>query len=304
MAEKAIEVVNVSKSYGEFQALNNVSFTVEEGECYALLGPNGAGKTTMMKLLYYGRVAHHPSQGSIRVFGYELPKHSLSIRKVTGIVPQDDNLDYELSVEENLFIYGGYYGLSRRYLKTRIEELLEFMDLSDKKRANIRELSGGMRRRLIIARALLHSPKLLILDEPTTGLDPQVRHHIWDKLRILLREGCTILLTTHYMDEAFQIANRLLILHEGKKIVEGKPTELIREHIEPYVYELPREKATNCTPPGYIRIEESGEIIRYYAHDITTLQHFAECLPPGSGFIRQANLEDLFLKLTGRSLHE
>ncbi|MFN3660783.1 MAG: ATP-binding cassette domain-containing protein, partial [Brevinematales bacterium] len=223
---------------------------------------------------------------------------------ITGIVPQDDNLDYELTVEENLLIYSRYYSLEKHLAKSRIDELLDFMEIADKRKANIRELSGGMRRRLIIARALLHSPRLLILDEPTTGLDPQVRHHIWDKLRILLREGVTILLTTHYMDEAFQIADRILILHEGQKITEGKPAELIKDHIEPYVYELPQQKATNCTPDGYVRIEKSGEIIRYYAHDISVLQQLAECFPPGTGFIRQANLEDVFLKLTGRVLHE
>lgn len=303
MSEPAIIVEGVSKSYGGFQALKQVSFTVEKGECYAFLGPNGAGKTTMMKILY-GRVSHHPSEGTIQVFGLDPHRHSLDIRAITGIVPQDDNLDYELTVEENLLIYSRYYGLEKRLARSRIDELLDFMEIADKRKANIRELSGGMRRRLIIARALLHSPQLLILDEPTTGLDPQVRHHIWDKLRVLLREGVTILLTTHYMDEAFQIADRLLILHEGQKITEGKPSELIKAHIEPYVYELPNEKAGLCTPKGYVRIEKSGEMIRYYAHDISVLQHLAECFPPGTGFIRQANLEDVFLKLTGRELHE
>jgi lipooligosaccharide transport system ATP-binding protein len=303
MSEPAIIVEGVSKSYGGFQALKQVSFTVEKGECYAFLGPNGAGKTTMMKILY-GRVSHHPSEGTIKVFGLDPHRNSLAIRSITGIVPQDDNLDYELTVEENLLIYSRYYGLEKRLARSRIDELLDFMEIADKRKANIRELSGGMRRRLIIARALLHSPQLLILDEPTTGLDPQVRHHIWDKLRVLLREGVTILLTTHYMDEAFQIADRLLILHEGQKITEGKPSELIKAHIEPYVYELPNEKATLCTPKGYVRIEKSGEMIRYYAHDISVLQHLAECFPPGTGFIRQANLEDVFLKLTGRELHE
>ncbi|MCX7882601.1 MAG: ABC transporter ATP-binding protein [Brevinematales bacterium] len=303
MPEMAILVEGVNKYYKNFQALKNVSFSVQKGECYGLLGPNGAGKTTMMKILY-GRVFHSPSQGKISIFGLDPHKQSLEIRFLTGIVPQDDNLDYELSVEENLAIYSRYYGLARKYALSRIEELLDFMDLSDKRKANIRELSGGMKRRLIIARALLHSPKLLILDEPTTGLDPQVRHHIWDKLRILLREGVTILLTTHYMDEAFQIADRLMILHEGEKIAEGKPSELIQSHIEPYVYEIPQKKASSCQPSGYVRIEKSGEMIRYYAHDITVLQHLAECVPPGTGFIRQANLEDVFLKLTGRELHE
>ncbi|URA11278.1 ABC transporter ATP-binding protein [Thermospira aquatica] len=303
MPDVAIEVQGVSKSYDQFQALKNVSFSVYQGECYALLGPNGAGKTTMMKLLY-GRVAHHPANGQIRVFGLDSLKDSLKIRFFTGIVPQDDNLDYELSVQENLRIYSLYYGMDQKTIQKRIDELLEFMDLRDKKNANIRELSGGMRRRLVIARALLHSPRLLILDEPTTGLDPQVRHHIWDKLRVLLREGVTILLTTHYMDEAFQLADRLMILHEGVKIVEGKPAELIRSHIEPYVYEVPESKANNCTPPDYVRLEKSGEMVRFYAHDVSVLQHLAECLPPGTGFIRQANLEDVFLKLTGRQLHE
>ncbi len=303
MSRRALEVRDVSKSYGDFWALKHVSFSVNEGECYALLGPNGAGKTTMMKLLY-GRVAHDPRNGEIQVFGLDPFRDSLGIRFFTGIVPQDDNLDYELSVEENLRIYSRYYGMPQRTIRKRIDELLEFMDLSDKKKANIRELSGGMRRRLVIARALLHSPRLLILDEPTTGLDPQVRHHIWDKLRVLLREGVTILLTTHYMDEAFQLADRLMILHEGEKIAEGKPAELIRTHIEPYVYEVPESRAGYCTPPDYVRLEKSGEMIRFYAHDVSALQHLAECLPPGTGFIRQANLEDVFLKLTGRQLHE
>lgn len=303
MNYSAIHAENVKKSYGSFQALKNVSFTVRRGECYALLGPNGAGKTTMMKILY-GRVYHHPSDGKIEVFGFDPHKQSLEIRSLTGVVPQDDNLDYELTVEENLVIYSYYYNLPSRQAKSRIRELLDFMELSEERHAHIRELSGGMRRRLLIARALLHSPQLLILDEPTTGLDPQVRHLIWDKLRLLLREGVTILLTTHYMDEAFQIADRLMILHEGEKIAEGKPGELIQSHIEPYVYEIPQEKASFCTPPSHVRIEKSGEIIRFYAHDVNALQHLTECLPPGTGFIRQANLEDVFLKLTGRELHE
>jgi len=301
--EEALVVSGVHKSYQGFKALKGVSFRVSVGECYALLGPNGAGKTTMMKLLY-GRVLHHPGEGEIRVFGLDPHRQSLEIRSLTGIVPQDDNLDYELSVEENLFIYARYYGMSRSRAASRIDELLAFMDLGEKRRANIRELSGGMRRRLIIARALLHSPRLLILDEPTTGLDPQVRHLIWDKLRVLLREGVTILLTTHYMEEAFQIADRIMILHEGEKMAEGSPAQLIEAHIEPYVYEVPQEKMRPCETPDYVRVERSGEMIRYYAHDVSVLQRMAECLPPGTGFIRQANLEDVFLKLTGRQLHE
>lgn len=230
-------------------------------------------------------------------------RDELAIKYFTGIVPQENNLDQELSVEQNLQIYCRFYGMERRQARERIESLLDFMQLGEKRRANIRSLSGGMKRRLVIARALLNKPKLLILDEPTTGLDPQVRHLIWERLHALKEQGVTILLTTHYMEEAFQICDRLIMMHKGKKVLEGTPIQLVREHIEKYVLEvrgahdLPRVEGLDC-----IRQEASESMRFLYSNEMGCLERVSEKLEDGRFFLRQANLEDVFLKVTGRHL--
>ena len=254
-----------------------------------------------MKMLY-GKV-ERDSAASLRVFGYDPEEESLQIKSLTGIVPQEDCLDQELTVRQNLLIYAGFYGIARKKAEHRIEELLEFMQLSEKRDTGIRELSGGMRRRLVIARALINEPKLLILDEPTTGLDPQVRHLIWEKLTGLKKQGVTLLLTTHYMEEAFQICDSLIMMHRGRKVLEGKPSALIKEHIEKYVLEVmhpPKRLKSLC--PDSVRIEVTETRAILYGDSFRELQLCSEKLGRYDHHLRQSNLEDVFLRTTGRYL--
>jgi lipooligosaccharide transport system ATP-binding protein len=308
MAAKVITVNNVNKSYGPLRAINKLSFEVEEASCFGLLGPNGAGKTTMMKIIYGKGRRDDDIASSVSVFGFDPAHKSLEIRAMAGVVPQDNNLDTGLNVVENLRIYARFYGIPARDAELRIDSLLEFMELTDKKNAMTRELSGGMQRRLIIARALLNRPRLLILDEPTTGLDPQVRHLIWDKLLTLKKEGVTMLLTTHYMEEAFQICDQIIIMHKGEKVLAGVPHELIEKNIEKYALQVVKKQQTQpCTDNidgATVRKEESEQLVVYYSDDMRYLENIAECLPASDFHIRQSNLEDLFLKATGRGLNE
>jgi lipooligosaccharide transport system ATP-binding protein len=305
---KVIRVRNISKSFGKLCAVNDLSFEVEEGTCFGLLGPNGAGKTTMMKMIY-GRSSRDDHDGGvIGVLGYDPARNELAIKYLSGVVPQENNLDEELNVIQNLMIYSKFYGLPGKVARERIEVLLEFLELSEKILSPIRELSGGMQRRLVVARALLNDPRLLILDEPTTGLDPQVRHLIWDKLRQLRAQGTTILLTTHYMEEAFQICDTVLIMDKGKKILEDSPQRLLRENIEAYVLEAP---LTNGTPalgasdvPDGVRVDHTEASLRFYAQDIEPLKSLADRLDGHPYYLRQTTLEDVFLKATGRALNE
>lgn len=297
-----IDIDRLSKRYGDLLVLKEVSFKVYEGECYGLLGPNGAGKTTLMKIIY-GKSKYSISYNKISIFGFNPLKDDLKIKCFTGVVPQEDNLDYELSVFQNLYIFSKYFGLSKKESYERIDELLDFMELKEKRDVKIRELSGGMKRRLVIARALLNKPKLLILDEPTTGLDPQVRHHIWDKIRKLQKEGVTIIVTTHYMDEAYQLCDRISILNLGEKILEGNPGELINRSIEKYVLEVFSPDFTPEKTEG-IRMDVSGEITRFYCNELERLKIFSEQMNFTSAVLRQTNLEDVFLKYTGRGLNE
>jgi lipooligosaccharide transport system ATP-binding protein len=308
MNDIAIRAERVYKSFGDLQAVEDLSFQVQGSTCYAFLGPNGAGKTTMMSMVY-GRARRDPRPDSrLRVFGYDPESQSLQIKYLSGVVPQENNLDVELSVERNLFIYARFYRVDRRSARARIDRLLEFMELGDKKGAKIRELSGGMKRRLLIARALLNEPRLLILDEPTTGLDPQVRHLIWEKLRQLKREGTTILLTTHYMDEAFQLADTVLIMNLGRKLLEGDPRRLMTENIEQHVLEIRTLERVSMLQEilrvKRIRQERYHGSTLLYADDPSMLKGIAENLNPRDYYLRQTNLEDLFLKLTGRELYE
>jgi len=305
MNDLAISVDRVTKTFKGLIAVNELGFDVEKACCFGLLGPNGAGKTTMMNMIYGKTRRDKPSEGRIQVLGFDPMYESLEIKFISGIVPQENNLDLELSVVENLLVYSRFYGLNRKESIPRIDYLLEFMELSEKKKEKIKELSGGMQRRLIIARALINQPKILILDEPTSGLDPQVRQLIWDKIRMLKKEGVTILLTTHYMEEAFQLCDRLLIMHEGKKVLEGRPDRLIREHMEPHVLELRNQENTGeILPPKSTRMEATFSRILLYSESLHELEHFASGFKSGDYLIRQSNLEDLYLKTTGRNLNE
>lgn len=307
--EIAIQVRNLVKSYGSLLAVDKLDFDVFRSECFGLLGPNGAGKTTTMKIIY-GKAEPTPFRETvIDIFGCNPGKDVLKIKSFSGIVPQQDNLDAELNVTDNLLIYARFYGLSQHEAHRRVAELLDFMELQDKSRVKIRELSGGMQRRLTIARALLNKPRLLILDEPTTGLDPQVRHLIWNKLRELKESGVTVLLTTHYMEEAFQICDRILIMDNGKKILEGEPHLLLADNLEKYVMEIfgsgadPNMAPLKFKQPG-VRYETYQDIIFIYSNNPDTLAGFSESLQASNYRIRQSNLEDLFLKVTGRGLNE
>jgi lipooligosaccharide transport system ATP-binding protein len=308
MSAKAITVRNISKSFGSVQAVCDLSFEVEADSCFGLLGPNGAGKTTMMKMLYGKSTRDRGCNGTIDVFGYDPATDELSIKYFSGVVPQEDNLDDELNVFQNLWIYAKFYALAAKDATSRINYLLDFFELSEKRKANIKELSGGMKRRLIIARAMLNNPRMLILDEPTTGLDPQVRHLIWDKLRQLKRHGTTILLTTHYMEEAFAICDTVLIMDKGRKVMEDSPHNLLERNIEKYVLEVagaaaPKELETSPLMQT-VRIDRSQETTRLYCDDIERLKAVANRLRDVHYYLRQTNLEDVFLKATGRVLNE
>lgn len=299
----AIAVTHVNKTYaGGFQAVKDISFEVATGEFYGLLGPNGAGKSSLMRMLYNKTVR---TSGSIEVLGYDPASHELEIKFLSGIVPQDDNLDVDLDVATNLQVYAKFYGLETKAANARIDELLGFLELGDKRRAKIRELSGGMRRRLIIARSLLNDPKLLILDEPTTGLDPQVRHLIWDKLRQLKKQGLTLMLTTHYMEEAFQLCDRLSIVDHGLKVLEGRPIDLVKGNIEAYVLEIiQRDASAALSDTGKARRETVQDRVLFFSDSAAELEAIAADLHAGDFYLRQSNLEDVFLKTTGRSLDD
>ncbi|MDP4094799.1 MAG: ATP-binding cassette domain-containing protein [Bacillota bacterium] len=309
MGDTVIAIKNLNKTFDKFKAVDNLEFHVEKTECFGLLGPNGAGKTTTMKIIYGKSESDVNADTVIDIFGYHPAEDALTIKAFSGIVPQQDNLDVELNVTDNLVIYSKFYGIGKQEARERIDELLDFMELKEKARANVRDLSGGMQRRLTIARALLNKPRLLILDEPTTGLDPQVRHLIWNKLRELKSMGVTILLTTHYMEEAFQICDRIIIMDKGKKLVEGNPRELLSNNIESNVMEIycAGKEGDSCVDyliKNRIRYEFFKDTLFAYSNDSEKLFKLGETLREGDYYIRHSNLEDLFLKVTGRSLNE
>lgn len=305
MKETAVSVENISKSYKSLKAVSNLSFEVQKSECFGILGPNGAGKTTMMKMLIGKTLRDNPKDSEIKVFGYDPRHNELDIKYVSGIVPQEDNLDAELSVIQNLLIYSKFYNINKKTALERIEYLLDFLELTNKKNAKIRWLSGGMKRRLVIVRALINNPKLLILDEPTTGLDPQVRHIIWDKLRLLKNQGVTILITTHYMEEAFQLADKIIMMYNGEKVLEGNPAGLIEENIEKYVLEIIKnQKENQLKEIKNIRVDKSENRTFIFSNELGALEKISRAFSPGDFYLRQSNLEDLFLKVTGRELNE
>jgi lipooligosaccharide transport system ATP-binding protein len=303
--ERVLAVSGLVKRYGKQEVVRGLSFDIVRGECFGLLGPNGAGKTTTLRCCL-GLV--DPDGGTIELVGEPVPKAAREARVRVGVVPQMDNLDPDFTVTENLVVYGRYFGIDRATLDARIPKLLEFAGLSAKASAHIRTLSGGMKRRLTLARALVNDPELLILDEPTTGLDPQARHLIWDGLRQLLAQGKTILLTTHFMDEAERLATRLAVIDHGRMIACDAPRALIAEHVEPEVVEVYGDEVkawAEAHGRGLAkRLEIAGETAFCYAIDAKPLLADLATRTGVHYLHRAANLEDLFIKLTGRELRD
>ena len=303
-----ISAKNLTKTFGSFVAVDGVNFEVKRGEAFGLLGPNGAGKSTTMRMI---AATSKRSTGELEILGKDPNTHGPEIRAHLGVVPQQDNLDRELKVWENLFVYGRYFGLTRKFLKAKIEELIDFAQLEEKRNSKTEELSGGMKRRLTIARALVNEPDILMLDEPTTGLDPQARHVLWDRLFRLKEQGVTLVITTHYMDEAEQLCDRLVVMDKGKIMAEGSPAQLIKDYSSREVLEVRFGSSLNSEvskklsgmgdrmevlPDRILIYTENGEKI---LEQITKLG-----LNPITSLVRRSSLEDVFLRLTGRTLVE
>jgi lipooligosaccharide transport system ATP-binding protein len=295
----------VRKSYGGREVVSGIDLELAKGECYGLLGPNGAGKTTTLRMLL-GLV--HPDAGEITLLDHPVPQAAREGRIRVGVVPQVDNLDPDFTVRENLLVYGRYFGLTHAEVAERLPRLLEFATLESRADSHIQELSGGMKRRLVLARALVNDPDLIFLDEPTTGLDPQARHQMWERLRALMRQGKTLLLTTHFMDEAERLCDRLKIIDRGRTLAEGPPHALIAEHIEPEVVEVYGEEVEGWFRDHGRRLatraELHGETVFCYLRDPAPLVENLRGFPRLRFMHRRGNLEDLFLKLTGREMRE
>lgn len=300
-----LKVRGLTKKYGDTEVVRGIDLHVRRGECFGLLGPNGAGKTTTLRLLL-GLI--EPDAGTIELAGIAVPQHAREARMKVGVVPQMDNLDPDFSVRENLLAYGRYFGMDKSAVAARVPELLEFAGLASKADAQIAQLSGGMKRRLTLARALVHDPDILFLDEPTTGLDPQARHLIWQGLRRLINAGKTIVLTTHFMDEAERLADRLAILDHGRVMTEGAPRALIESHIEPAVVEVYGEGLEDWTrlhaSQVCQRFESVGETLFCYTDDADRVIDALKQAPALRYVHRPSSLEDVFLKLTGRDLRD
>jgi lipooligosaccharide transport system ATP-binding protein len=301
-----LNVENLVKRFGDNTVVDDLSFHISPGECLGVIGPNGAGKTTTLRMCL-GLTT--PDAGSITYFeNLSMPDDALAIKARLGVVAQMDTLDPDFTAAENLMVFGRYFGLPEGTMRERIPQLLEFAALTHKAHAKPGELSGGMKRRLSLARALINHPQLLILDEPTTGLDPQARHLMWERLQVLLQEGKSILLTTHFMDEAERLCNRLLVLDHGKKIAEGTPRDLIAQHLEPDVVEVYGNGALALvdSPIATLaqRVETSGETVFFYTQDAAQLLQALSSHTGMRTLHRPDNLEDLFLKMTGRQIRE
>ena len=308
MPEPVIAAAGLTKRYGELTAVDGIDFEVAPGESFGLLGPNGAGKSTTMRMV--GAVSTRTA-GDLTVLGLDPDTHGPEIRSRLGVVPQEDNLDTDLRARDNLIVYGRYFGLPRAVCAERADELLAFAELADKARTKIDELSGGMKRRLTIARALINRPLVLMLDEPTTGLDPQARHVLWDRLFRLKEQGTTLVLTTHYMDEAEQLCDRLVVVDHGRIMAEGSPAELIRRYSSREVVELRFGSSHNAGAAEALagtgeRIEILPDRVLVYAADgEAVVEHVVRLgLRPTTSLVRRSSLEDVFLRLTGRSLIE
>ncbi|MBN9429537.1 MAG: ATP-binding cassette domain-containing protein [Burkholderiales bacterium] len=305
MPADVLTVAGLVKRFGDFQALAGLDFSVRRGECFGLLGPNGAGKSTTLKAIL-GLV--EPSDGQIELLGLPIPRQARQARARVGVVPQNDALDPDFTVAENLLVFGRYFGMSRQQVRARLDELLDFAGLAHKRNARIQELSGGMRRRLTLARALVNDPEVLFLDEPTTGLDPQARHLIWERLKRLLSRGKTIVLTTHFMEEAERLAHRLAVVDHGKLIALDTPQALIAREIEPHVVEVTGEGVEQWVAQRAAglsaRFELVGETAFLYCRSLEAATAAAQATGDLRALQRPANLEDVFLKLTGRDLRD
>ncbi len=304
MTEPVVETEKLSKFYGDFKAVDGISFQIGQGECFGLLGPNGAGKTTTIRMLY----GYTPlSSGSLKIFGRDIRQDLRAVKQHIGVCQQEDNLDPDLSVLQNLLVFARYFDIPRALARQRAEELLRFFALEGRSGANIRELSGGMKRRLVLARALLNEPKLLILDEPTTGLDPQSRHQVWERLEELKTRGLTILLTSHYLEEAARLCDRLIIIDHGRIIVEGAPAELVARYVGREVIEVvaPTEEMRDFLKRQRADFEDLGHrLVVYNQNGDELFIHLAKDFCRRGCTLRQATLEDVFLRLTGRELRE
>jgi len=305
-AKTMIVAKGLRKVYGDFVAVDGIDFEVKQGEAFGLLGPNGAGKSTTMRMIASTSMR---SGGELEILGKDPNKKGPEIRAHLGVVPQQDNLDRELKVWENLYIYGRYFGLSRKFMKDKIEELIEFAQLGEKRNAKTEELSGGMKRRLTIARALVNEPDILMLDEPTTGLDPQARHVLWDRLFRLKEQGVTLVITTHYMDEAEQLCDRLVVMDKGRIMAEGSPADLIKQFSSKEVLEVRFGSSANKNVAR--QIEGLGDrtevlpdrILIYSDNGEKILEKIVKLgLHPLTSLVRRSSLEDVFLRLTGRTL--
>ena len=305
MTQPAIVAEDLVKRYGAVTAVDHVSFSVGDGECFGVLGPNGAGKTTTIKMVS----CFSPiTSGSLRVAGFDVHQNPRAVKRVLGLVPQEDNLDTDLRVRKNLEVYARYFNIPPTEANPRIDEALDLFQLQDRADSKVDDLSGGMKRRLIIARALVNNPRILVLDEPTTGLDPQARHLVWQKLRLLKSRGVTMLLTTHYMDEAAHLCDRLVIMHRGKILTQGNPHDLIREHAGENVLELRMDTTDRAPVLAALRgiprvaVEEVGDLVYVFGAGKAAVRVAAETGDPNRAFLRPGNLEDVFLRLTGRGL--
>jgi lipooligosaccharide transport system ATP-binding protein len=311
-AGRLLSVEHLSKNFGASKVVDDLSFSIAPGECLGVIGPNGAGKTTTIRMCLglstpdAGRIVY--TLGTPSGVGWQMPRDAMAIKAQLGVVSQIDTLDPDFSCAENLLVYGRYFGMRDAQIRQRIPALLEFASLTHKATAKPGELSGGMKRRLSLARALVNDPRLLLLDEPTTGLDPQARHLMWERLQVLLQQGKSILLTTHFMDEAERLCSRLLVLDHGRRIAEGTPRAMIAEHLEPDVVEVYGVGASALmeSPVRQLaaRVEMSGETVFFYTHDARQVLEALAAWPQLRTLHRPANLEDLFLKLTGRQIRE
>jgi lipooligosaccharide transport system ATP-binding protein len=303
-AAPALRAAGLRKSFGALEVVSGVNLAVAGGECFGLLGPNGAGKTTTLKLCL-GLI--EPDAGEIRLLDEPVPARAREARHRVGVVPQFDNLDPDFTVAENLLVYGRYFGMRSRDIAARVPGLLDFAGLAGRGESRINTLSGGMKRRLTLARALVNDPKIVFMDEPTTGLDPQARHLIWERLRQLTQQGKTIVLTTHFMEEAERLCDRLAIMDNGRIISEGSPRALIAQHVEPHVVEVHgpgfeewMEQARALCP----RVERAGDTVFCYAGAVEPILQNLSANRELTYLHRQASLEDVFLKLTGRDLRD
>ncbi len=304
--ELVITARGLTKTYGDFVAVDGIDFQVSRGEAFGLLGPNGAGKSTTMRMI---TSTLQRTSGELQILGKDPDKFGPEIRAHLGVVPQQDNLDRQLTVWENILVYGRYFGLSRKFLKGKIEELLAFAQLEEKRNVKSEELSGGMKRRLTIARGLVNEPEILLLDEPTTGLDPQARHVLWDRLFRLKELGVTLVLTTHYMDEAEQLCDRLVVMDKGRIMAEGSPSELIKKYSSKEVLEVRFGSKGNAAAAK--KLAEVGDrlevlpdrILVYTDNGEKALERVNKLgLDPVTSLVRRSSLEDVFLRLTGRTL--